>query len=340
MTERKTMADIARLAGVSSSTVSRSLKGNPSIPTLTRDRILRVVEENNYIIDERAQNFRLQRSQTIATLFPYYGNRKRLISDPFYMEMIGAITDELSNYDYDMVIARVPADDAQWVSRYLMNKRADGYIMIDRALDNPAIQQFQDSGANLIVFGPPIAGQSYICVGGQSVLGGTLAVRHLFSVGRRKIGFIGGERDMVETALRSQGYVEGLRECGLNVDTNLMVYTDFTPQAGDDALASLLQIAPDLDAIFVCSDFMAIAIMQMLRDMGRRVPEDIAIVGYDGIQLSSHSAPALTTVKQQIYQSGRLLVQKLFNILDGKPETSLVLPVELIVRESCGANLP
>lgn len=331
-----TMADIARLAGVSVSTVSRALNGNPSIPERTRSRILAIAREHNYILDSRAQNFRLGRSRTIAVVFPYLGESRRTISDPFYMEIMGAIADELDLRGYDMIVSRVHSVDEEWPLRYIMNKRADGVLLIDRSVEDQGIARLRELGAPFVAWGSPLAGQDYASVGGDSVQGAARAVVHLAALGRRRIGFIGGHERMVETYLRRQGYENGLRESGLPFDPVLVAYTDFTPQASHEALRTLLVHAPDLDGVFVCSDFMAISVMQMLREDGRRIPDDVAVVGYDDIQLAGRYNPRLTTIRQLIDEGGRLLVARLFDLLDGAAPEPLILPIELIVRDSCG----
>lgn len=331
------MADIARLAGVSSSTVSRALKGHESIPIGTRERILEIVAEHNYVVDGRARNFRLQRSQTIATVFPYQGDSKRLISDPFYMEILGGIADELDQRNYDLMLSRVPLDNQDWCSNYVHNKRVDGIIIVDCAVNDIGIDRLQELGANFVVLKPPEADQGYISVGGYSYEAGILAVEHLHNLNRRKIGFIGGHKEMMETHLRYEGYKQGLTEAGLPFDESLVQFTDFSSQAGAIATRTLLERQPDLDAIFICSDFMAIAAMQILAETGRHIPQDVSVIGYDDIQLAQHSTPPLTTIRQEINTSGRLLVRKLLDLIDDKPVESEHLPIRLVVRESCGA---
>jgi DNA-binding LacI/PurR family transcriptional regulator len=143
---------------------------------------------------------------------------------------------------------------------------------------------------------------------------------------------------MVETYLRRQGYERGLLESGLPFDERLVMFTDFSPRAGVKAVAELLDRVPDLDGVFVCSDFMSIAAMEVLRERGRHVPGDISVVGYDDIQLAAFCSPRLTTIRQQIHEGGRRMVQKLFELMEGEPATSATLPLELVVRDSCGAN--
>lgn len=336
MAQRLTMADIGKLAGVSASTVSRALSGSPSISESTRQRIEKIVLEHDYVLDVQAKNFRLQRTQTIAMLFTYYGMSRRLTSDPFYMEMMGAITNPLDQYDYDLLVARVHTGQDDWCPRYVTNKRVDGIFLIDRSVEDISIRRLQQLGATFIIWGSQLPNQDYPSVGGDSVGGGAMAVRHLAGLGRRKIGFIGGHREMVETHLRRQGYEQGLVECGLSVDEELIAYTDFTPQMAYDVVGDMLSRRPDLDALFLCSDLISISAMQVIRERGLSVPQDVSIVGYDDIQLSAHYNPSLTTIRQPIQEGGRLLVQKLFDLIEGKSVQSVTLPVELVVRDSCG----
>lgn len=336
MNERLTMADIGRLAGVSVSTVSRALSDSPAIPAATKARILQIAHEHNYQVNRRAQDFRLGRSRTIATVFPYNGHSDRLISDPFYLEIVAAITDQLTPDDYDMILARVPTFDPAWCRRYI--DRVDGIIIVDRGVNDRGVAELQSLNANVVIWGPPIAGQDCVSVGCNSVLGGQTAVSHLASLGRKRFGFIGGDKGMVETSLRLQGYRQGLALAGLPCDDDLILFTDFTPQVAAQATQTLLDRAPDLDALFLCSDFTAVAAMEVIRAGGRRVPDDVSVVGYDDIPLAAYCSPRLTTIRQPIRKAGQLLVQKLFALIDGQSVDDEILPFELIVRDSCGAN--
>lgn len=328
------MRDLARLANVSTSTVSRALKGHPSIPEETRQRILDLARQYNYRLDTRAQNFRLQRTGTVAVLFPYDGTSQRMISDPFYLEIVGAISDALSIRDTDMILARVPIFDQEWCLRYALDRRADGIIMIDRAVQDRGIAKLRELGAHVVVWGATISGDDTISVGCDSIQGAALAVAHLVGLGRRRIGFIGGFGGMVETDTRKRGYLRALETHGIAPDDALILDTDFTPRAAANAAETLLQRAPDLDGVFVCSDFMAVAVMDALRAHGRRVPTAVSVVGYDDVPLASYCSPRLTTIRQRIHEGGALMVDKLFDLIDGTPTASALLPVELIVRDS------
>jgi DNA-binding LacI/PurR family transcriptional regulator len=338
MAKRLTMADIGRLAGVSPSTVSRAFSNSPSIPAATRARILKIAEEHNYRLDVGAQNLRMRRTKTVAAVFPFFGRSARMISDPFYLEIVGAIGDELARYDYDMILSRVSSNDDEWCQRFVLNNRVDGLLLIDRALHDRGINKLRKLGASFVAWGAVIPDQDYVTVGADSIEGGAMAVRHLAKLGRRRIGFIGGNEHMVETHLRRQGYERGLAEAGLTLDRSLIAFTDFTPQAAYIAVNNLLDIEPKLDGIFLCSDVMAITAMEVLRGRGRCVPADVSIIGYDDIPLAAYCSPRLTTLRQPIHEGGRLMVRKLFDLIEGKAVEPAMLPIELVVRDSCGGG--
>ncbi|MCB9461423.1 MAG: LacI family DNA-binding transcriptional regulator [Anaerolineaceae bacterium] len=338
MSRRITMMDISELAGVSVSTVSRALNGSSAIPEATRERIVRIAEANNYVVDGRARNFRLQRSQTLALVFPYLGDSHRMISDPFYMEILGAITDALADYDYDVVVSRVPAADDGWCQKYASQQRVDGVFVVDRSVDDVSLETLNSLGANVVIWGAPMPEDELVSVGCDSIAGGRKAVEHLLGLGRRKIGFIGGAQGMVETHQRFIGYQQALETVGRPLSPDLVAFTDFTPAQGVAAAQRMLASEPDLDGLFVCSDFMSIGIMEYLRAQGRRVPDDISLVGYDDIQLAAFCSPPLTTIRQPIEHGGRLMVAKMLELIDGHEAESVILPAELIVRESCGAQ--
>lgn len=335
-TRRVTMADIAHQAGVSPSTVSRALSGSSAIPESTRQRVHAIAAALNYRLDERARNFRLRRSGTVALLFPYQGASRRQLSDPFYLEIAAAIMDEFDLAGDDLLMARVPIDRDDWPARYVADKRVDGLILIDRAIEDANLSRLEALGACFVVWGPQLPGQRYVSVGGDSSSGAASAVEHLAGRGRRQIGFIGGFGHMVETEARRRGYLRGLEQAGLPQRDAAMIDSDFSSAGGRDAMRALLDRVPGLDAVFVCSDHMAIAAMDVIKTTGRHIPDDIAVVGYDDIPLASVSSPPLTTVRQPIQLGGQIMARKLLALIGGESVESETLPVELIVRASSG----
>jgi DNA-binding LacI/PurR family transcriptional regulator len=334
----RTLADIATELNVSVSTVSRSLNDSPLISEATKKRIKDFVHQHNYQLHVGARNLRLKRTNTIAVLIPFSADSDRQLSDPFYLELIGSIAAELSENDYDMLLSRANAEDNRWYQRYIMGKMVDGLIIVGRKVDDRGIAKLLERNVYFIVWGPPLANQRYLSVGTDGTSGAIQAVRHLIRSGRRRIAFIGGDKDETETAFRLAGYKRGLAESGLELREELITYTRFTSESGLSAMSFLLDRAPELDAVFVCSDLMATAAVTALRKTGRRVPEDVAVVGYDDISVASHFSPALTTVRQPINLGGRLLAKTLLAALRGEHVQSSTLRPELIIRESCGAH--
>ncbi len=330
----KTMAELARLAGVSSSTVSRALSGHASIPPATRARIAALAQEHQYRLNTRARNLRLQRSHAVAAVFPQASQSGRLMSDPFYLEILGALSDELSFHGYDLLISRARGDDDSWYQRYVLDKRADGLLLLERDHAELGVQRLMAAGVPFVVWGPLLPNQRYISVGGDSLGGAVLAVRHLLQEGRKQLAFVGGDESMIETKLRFQGFKQALTEAGQAYQPQSVMFTDYTPAAAQQAVAQLLQQQPATDGIFFCSDFMALAAYEVLRERGLRIPQDIAIVGYDDIPLASLTGPPLSTIRQEIAQGGRLMVQKLLAILADKPVRAEELPIQLKVRGS------
>lgn len=333
-----TMADIARLAGVSTSTVSRALADSPLISPDTKAHIQAIARTHNYQTHQGARNLRLKRTQTIAAMIPVNPETGRLISDPFYLEILGAIANTLADDAYDLLISRVQTEGLGWGDHFLRAGRADGLIVIGRKVQDRGIARLAEEQAPFVVWGPPLPDQTYCSVGSDGVQGAREAVQHLLRLGRRRIAFLGGNRDETEVQLRYQGYQEALKEAGQSLDPTLVAYALFTSRSGYEAMHLLLGRAPDLDAVFVNSDLMAIGAMEALRETDRRVPDDVSVVGYDDITMAAHCSPPLTTVRQHISRGGELLAQKLLQRIADEPADSVTLPVELVVRASCGAS--
>ena len=161
-----------------------------------------------------------------------------------------------------------------------------------------------------------------------------LATEHLIGIKRKKIGFLGGPADDLEVQQRQAGYESAMKEAGRTIEPSLMDYGNFSNTSGAETMKRLLENAPDIDAVFVNSDLMAIAAMDEIREHGRRVPEDVAVVGYDDLSIAEHSNPPLTTIRQNVPLAGKLLAQNLIDCLQTGMVTNVSIPVELIVRKS------
>ena len=331
----RTIADIARLAGVSKSTVSRALNDSSLISQETKSRIQAIAAAHDFELHQGARGLSLQTTQTLAVVFPYKPQFGRYVTDhPFNIEMLGALTNAVAEYGYDLVVAQTQQGERKNLERYFASKRADGLILFACDMESEEMVRLVTQRAPFIMWGPPPKDQSYCTVGSDDVRGGYLAAQHLLELGRRRIAFIGGPLGRPEVKLRYKGYVKALREARLRIEENLIAWGDYSSQSGSEKMSALLKGRPDLDAAFVAGDLMAVGAMQALQTAGRRIPQDVAVVGYDGMPLSEYSSPPLTTVRQNIAAAGRLLVHNLLRYLDDGVVSNDVLPVELVTRQS------
>jgi DNA-binding LacI/PurR family transcriptional regulator len=338
--QARTLADLAALANVSASTVSRALNDSPLVNAETRAQIKALAAEHKFQVHLGAQSLRRQRTQTLAVVITAERPAGNAMTDPFLLELLGEIAAAASQRGYDILLADARGDLRDWNAHFLRSGRADGLIMVARLSERTRqTNALYAASAPFVVWGPALPNQPYCSVGSDDFTGGKLATNHLLRLGRRHIGFLGAGSDCLEVALRYQGYVAALTDAGQPVREQDITYAISTSQAGFEAMRRLLVQAPDLDAVFVNSDVMAVGAIEALHATGRRTPQDVAIVGYDDISVASYLRPPLTTVRQRLHEAARLLVERLGALIEGDDAAPVVLPVDLIVRESCGALL-
>jgi DNA-binding LacI/PurR family transcriptional regulator len=330
----QTIADIARLAGVSKSTVSRALADSPLISQETKERVRTIAKEQSFQINLPARRMSTKESNTIA--FVTHGYHKEFsFADLFTLELLGSISRALAENGYDLLMVQVdPYACCDWSADYLDSGRADGFILMTSTRKSMHIKSLLEKGSPFIVWGVPLPGHSYPSVTGDNFSGGKLAGEHLVKTGRRKIAFLGGPADELEVQRRYDGFAAALQEAGLEVNQKRVGYGDYTTETGAAIMRALLEASPDLDAVFANSDLMGMAVMDVLRARGRRVPEDVAVVGYDNLSIAEVANPPLTTINQNLPQAGQLLAQNLIQYLRTGVVTNVVVPVSLVVRKS------
>ena len=330
----QTIEDIAKLAGVSKSTVSRALSDSSLIGDETKEKVRAIARQYNFQVNVAAQRLSRMESHTIAFVTCNYPSQSFSMTDLFGLEMLGAISNALALHHYDLLMAHVNPYTTVWINQYLATGRADAFILMTSTRKNEHILALVEKHAPFIVWGVPLPRQSYCSVTGDNFSGGKLATEHLLSRGRRKIAFLGGPEDEMEVQRRYEGYETAMLAAGCSPDPALVVHADYMAETAAQVMRRLLDQSPDLDAVFVNSDVMAIAAMDAIRETGRRVPEDVAVVGYDNLSIAAISQPALTTVSQNLPQAGRLLAENLIQYLQKGIVTNVSVPVELVVRQS------
>jgi DNA-binding LacI/PurR family transcriptional regulator len=328
-----TIVDIARLAGVSKSTVSRALNDSPLVGAETKQRIREIAREQRFQMSDPARRLSLGQSQVVA-LVTYAYQADLAVPPAFMLETMSGIASGLHTEGYDLLVIQVSRTDTDWVRRYLQSGRVDGFILLAASCTPQQIQTLVEANAPFVMWGVPSGNHTYCSVSGDNFAGGKVATEHLLRSGRSRIAFLGGPMREPEVRDRYRGYEMALRESGKTVDPALVSYGSFLPAWGTKAAAAFVEQVSDLDGLFVTSDVVAIAAMEELQARGRRVPDDVAVVGYDDVVLASHSAPPLTTIRQNAPLAGRLLAESLIQHLRTGAVTSVSIPAELIVRES------
>ena len=328
------MSDLARLAGVSKSTVSRALSGSDRVTEKTRERIQKLANEHNYKLDTRARNFRKQETLTIGVLLPSNGRPDWLATDPFILEMLGSVADALeAKGSHELLLAKHTNNDPSWISDFARTRTVDGIIVIGQSLYHDELNRAAEFQDCMVVWGAEIADQKYITVGSDNYKGGRVATEHLLEQGRKNFAFLGDIR-YPETKLRYQGYRDALRDAGLEYRSDLTTDSENASDIALQSISRLLREQPSFDAIIASSDLLAISAKKAIIDHGLRVPQDIAIVGYDNIALAKYSTPTLSSITQDRVLAGKLLVDKLFEKMETGHADSTTISTELVVRGS------
>jgi DNA-binding LacI/PurR family transcriptional regulator len=334
---KPTSFDIAYLAGVSQPTVSRALRGSKSVSLATRQRIEAIAQELNYSVDKNASSLRSQRSNTIALLFFEDPTPDGANINPFFLAMLGAITRASANRGLDLLISFQRMED-DWHVRYQDSHRADGLILLgygDYTLYEQRLSQLVASDTLFVRWGSVRDDNIGATVGSDNFGAGQQAGEHLLSLGRRRIAFLGqADEHYPEFAERYRGLCSALEAAGHHADPALQTDALSGEDDGRKAAQRLLDSGIDFDAIFAASDLIAIGAIQALSDAGKRVPQDIAVMGFDNIPAASLTTPPLTTLVQDLKTGGELLVESLIAQIEDRPVPAGTIPATLVVRKS------
>jgi DNA-binding LacI/PurR family transcriptional regulator len=333
--ERPTLEAVARRAGVSRATVSRVVNGSTTVAAAIRDAVNQAVEELGYVPNQAARSLVTQRTESIALILPETANRV-FSDDLFFPAVIRGVSMELEAADKQLVLMMAgSAASHDRVERYAMAGHVDGVMFASMHGADPLPGTLARLGIPVVCSGRPMSAPEtpipYVDV--DHVGGVTAAVQHLLASGRRRIATIAGPQDMVAGVDRLHGYRATMQAAGL---AEHVAIGDFTRESGKRAMDRLVSDDPRLDAVFVASDMMAHGALQALKDAGRRVPEDVAVIGFDDFDISRYSEPPLTTVRQPIVDMGRTMARQILGLIEDKPDVpeAVVLPTELVVRGS------
>lgn len=332
-----TMTELARLAQVDVSTVSRALNDSPLVKPKTKKEILKIAAETGYAVNASARNLRRQSSEAIGIVIPMSPDSDQTISDPFFLDMVGAVSHAASRNGYDLVVS-IPQSEEQIAERRLLQTgRADGLIVIGQAGRSERLNALGPLGKNIVVWGGKTGRTNYTLVGSDNVEGGRTAAAHLLDLGRRSILFL-GDTELPEVKLRYDGLEKAHLERGLSHDPDLLLKLSFGGSTTFDSVRSFVDRGRSFDAVFGASDVLAMAAIQALQSQGLHVPQDVSVVGYDDIGQAAMSTPALTTINQNIKLGGEIMVDLLLRKIAGEKVRSKLTPTQLVIRESCGGS--
>ena len=331
MNARPTIYDVARLAGVSTATVSRALNGTGQIAAATRAAIEAAVEQLGYRPNTVARSLVTKSTQTIALLLPD-------ITNPFYAALVSGIQEHALPHGYAMLLCTTEGDaerEEQYLS-LLRAKQVDGALVDGLRLPPERIARFVEDGFPIVCLDRDIESNSIPLVQVNNRLGGRLATEHLLGLGHRRIAHVAGARELRISEERLAGYQTALTD---GFDEQLVAEGKFTEEGGHAAMVGLLERRPDLTAVFAANDLSALGVLSALASSGRRIPDDVSVVGFDDLRLSAFTSPPLTTIQQPAIEIARRATELLLDLIRGAEVRQFrhLLEPKLVIRASTAA---
>ncbi|WP_019812640.1 LacI family DNA-binding transcriptional regulator [Saccharomonospora saliphila] len=328
-----TLEEVARVAGVSRSTVSRVINDMPGVSARARQAVTRAIAAVGYVPNEAARSLVTRRTNSVALVVSEPG--ERVFGDPFFSGVLRGVHAGLAGSARQLVLMMLAEDDdGARLEKYLTSGHVDGALVVSMHGDDPLPERLATAGLPVVAGGRPLRGAGVPYVDADNFTGALSAARHLVALGRRRIATIAGPDDMAVGIDRLAGWRLGLSEAGLSAEA--VVRADFAVETGAQATAALLDRYPGVDAVFAAADLLAVGALRELAARGRRVPGDVAVVGFDDSVLATSVTPTLTTVRQPVEELGRTMTWRLLARLAGEDPLppSILLPTELVVRES------
>jgi DNA-binding LacI/PurR family transcriptional regulator len=335
-----TIEEIARLADVSRSTVSRVLNNHPNVRGAVREKVLQVVKEHNYTPNAAARSLASSRSYALSVVVPR--SAAAFFADPFFPQVIQGISEASTHAGYVLMLSLLTAEMEQpFYQRVVRGRHFDGVIMLSSDIDDPLLPQLVRDGVPMVLIGRHPYLENISTVDSENREGARTAVEHLLNLGHRRVACITGPLQMQSAVDRRDGYKQALMGRGLPIDPALMVEGDYSQESGFRATQQLLaNPAGPPTALFAASDAMALGALAAAHTAGLHVPDDLAVVGFDDVPASAFASPPLTTMRQPSGELGSQAVRVLLSQLDNpsQPPAALRLPATLVVRASCGAG--
>ncbi|PEE45838.1 LacI family transcriptional regulator [Priestia megaterium] len=328
--ELATIRDVAAKAGVSAATVSRIINNKGQATPETIARVHAIIKELGYKPNVVARSLTSRKSNTIALLVP-------TISNPFFPELARGVEDVANSYGLNIFLCNTD-DEREKVNNYLVSLReryVDGVIINSLNLTNEDLEELHSNGIPTITLDRTFSNHEFSSISVKHRIGAQLATKHLIDIGCKRIGLIRGPEDDFTAVQRMWGYRDYVKEFDW-FDQSWIALGDFSVKSGYLCMKELFQRHPDIDGVFASNDLMAIGLLKAAHEWGRKVPDELAIIGFDGIDMSQYTNPPISTIKQPSYEMGKMAMEELLRLIK-KPESDfnkIELDVELILRES------
>ncbi|MFC5908940.1 LacI family DNA-binding transcriptional regulator [Streptacidiphilus monticola] len=329
-----TIHDVAREAGISRGTVSRVLNGGHNVSPEALKAVNAAIKKTGYVVNRHARSLVTQRSDSVAFLLTE--EQDRFFEDPNFNHLLRGCTAALAKHDIPLLLMIAGTEEERRrIGRYITAGHVDGVLLVSSHSGNPMVELLHEAKMPVVACGKPlgqVATPAYVAADDRE--GARQMLRHLLGLGRRRIATVTGPLDTPGGVDRLSGYREMLAEAGIDYDPALVVEGDYSRASGEAGMTRLLAQAPDLDAVFVASDLMADGALATLAKAGRSVPGDVAVGGFDDSAIAAAARPPLTTVRQPWERISGEMVRLLLSLISGEPPASVILPTELVRRET------
>ena len=329
-----TLEDIARMSGVSRSTVSRVINGDPNVSERTRSRVQDIIQSVDFHPNIAARSLAAGRTHVLGLVIPT--GVTTIFADPYFPLVIQGVAAACNARGYSVMLwLAEPEHERKTISQILSSSLIDGVIVSSMQIDDPLIERLSESSRPYVTIGRHPTNEKLNYVDVDNRLGSYQGVTYMLRRGRRRVAIINGPENTIASCDRYQGYQEALRERGLPLLEELVDRGEFADAPAYQAMKRLLPHRPD--AVFATSDAMAFAAMRAIREAGLRIPQDIGVLGFDDIPPAAHTNPPLTTIRQPIQQTGSVAAELLIDLIE-RPDPQprrVVLPTELVIRSSC-----
>ncbi|WP_080832840.1 LacI family DNA-binding transcriptional regulator [Cohnella massiliensis] len=331
-----TIKDIAKLAGVSPSTVSRVVSNHPRISIETSRKVKKIMEELGYHPNVMAKSLVSKTTHTLGIMLPRPA--EELFRNDFFGELLRGVVTQATRMGYDLLMTTATSDQDEvgTISRLVRGRRVDGIVLLSSRRDDPIISFLQEESFPFVLIGRSEAYADALMVDNNNVLAAYDATRHLIAQGHERIGFVSGPPNLTLSHDRLKGYEKALAESGLAARPDWIVEGEFLQESGFRAMSFVMGLPERPTALVVIDDNVAFGVMRGLSELGYRVPGDICVVGFNNIPLAELASPPLSSIDIGTYQLGYTAVQALLRRVQGEPslQNPVIIPHRLVVRDS------